>query len=261
VSGIEGRVVGTLVGLALGDALGAPVEDMSAGAIAERHPGGVPFYGDVTDDTEMALLVARSLCAHGRLDMEDVSRRLIQWHAGGGVAGPSTSRGVAALQAGEPWSSAGSTETASSGCLPRCAPVALALPEPLVADATRDCCLPTHRHEQAVAASIALNTALARLVAGAPWEGAIDPAPAGGDAGEVLARAVATVGRADSARSAIEATVAAGGDTDTAGAVAGALVGARWGFDSLPREWVERCEAGAHSIEVGRELAALRGAP
>jgi ADP-ribosylglycohydrolase len=52
--------------------------------------------------------------------------------------------------------------------------------------------------------------------------------------------------------------VAAGGDTDTAGAVAGALAGARWGIDELPREWIDTCEMGAETIEAGRGLAALR---
>jgi ADP-ribosyl-[dinitrogen reductase] hydrolase len=255
---IEARVVGALVGLALGDALGAPVEGMSAEAIAER---GLPRPGAVTDDTEMALFVARSLVERGDLDMEDVSRRLVEWVGGGGIAGPSTSRGVEALRRGEPWSTAGSTDSPSSGCLPRCVPVALALPEARVAGATRDCCLPTHRHELALAASVALNSALARLVAGGRWDVAIDLPPADGDPGDapvVLAQALAAVDRAGSAEEAIAATVAAGGDTDTAGAVAGALAGARWGVEALPRDWIEGCEAGAEAIDAGRALAALR---
>lgn len=43
---------------------------------------------------------------------------------------------------------------------------------------------------------------------------------------------------AEHARGALEAAVRAGWDTDTVAAIAGALVGARWGASALPAEWV-----------------------
>jgi ADP-ribosyl-[dinitrogen reductase] hydrolase len=242
------RVVGALVGLAVGDALGAPVEGMGREAIAARHPGGLRSYsesatvrrGQVTDDTEMAFLVAWSLVERGRLDMSDVAARLIAWKDEGGIAGPSTAAGIEALRDGQPWASSGSGAKASSGCLPRCVPVALALPLEEVADATVNCCRPTHRHELAVASSLVLNAVLARLIRGDDWKlaltglgsdvlcvpgsdvvlAAIDhPATArSDDAVEVLAQALAAVGSAGSAIEAVVAAVAAGGDTDTTGA-------------------------------------------
>ena len=39
-------------------------------------------------------------------------------------------------------------------------------------------------------------------------------------------------------RTALQAIIAAGGDTDTNGAVAGALMGARMGYAALPETWV-----------------------
>jgi ADP-ribosyl-[dinitrogen reductase] hydrolase len=282
------RVVGAFVGLAVGDALGAPVEAMSAEAIAERHPGGLRSYfesagvrrGQVTDDTEMAFLVARSLIDRGRLDMSDVAARLIAWKDGGGVAGPSTAQGIEALRNGQAWASSGSDEKASSGCLPRCVPVALALPLEEVAEATVDCCRPTHRHELAVASSFVLNAVLARLIRGDSWEHALTgigsdvrSVPGGDvvlaafddpgtersdDAVGVLAQALAAVGPAASATEAVVTAVAAGGDTDTAGAVAGALAGARWGCEAISREWIQECESGVEAVALGSALSELR---
>jgi ADP-ribosyl-[dinitrogen reductase] hydrolase len=284
------RVVGALVGLAVGDALGAPVEGMSREAIAARYPGGLRSYsgsaavrrGQVTDDTELAFLVARSLVERRRLDMSDVAARLIAWQDEGGIAGPSTAEGIEALRNGQPWASSGSGALASSGCLPRCIPVALALPLEQVADGTVDCCRPTHRHELAVASSLVLNAVLARLIRGDAWKlaltglgsdlprvpgsdvvlGALDhPATArSDDAVEVLAQAHAAVGSAASAIEAVVAAVAAGGDTDTAGAVAGALAGARWGSEAISREWIHECESGVEAVALGSALSELRTA-
>lgn len=39
-------------------------------------------------------------------------------------------------------------------------------------------------------------------------------------------------------RTALQAIIAAGGDTDTNGAVAGALMGVRMGYAALPETWV-----------------------
>jgi len=62
---IESRIVGALLGLACGDALGAPAEFMSQadlrahwGRLTEMTGGGVWAPGEWTDDTGMALCIA-----------------------------------------------------------------------------------------------------------------------------------------------------------------------------------------------------------
>lgn len=78
------RVRGALVGLAVGDALGAPVEfkdretfpavrDMQAGGYF-RLPAGA-----WTDDTAMALCLADSLLHDGDLDRPDLLDRFLRW--------------------------------------------------------------------------------------------------------------------------------------------------------------------------------------
>ena len=80
------RAVGSVLGLALGDALGAPFELRRAREIPSPLPAfelpwnGLP-PGTWTDDTAMARNLWRSLVDRGGLDTEDVLRRQVEWLA------------------------------------------------------------------------------------------------------------------------------------------------------------------------------------
>ncbi len=77
---------GLLLGLGCGDALGRPVEFQSTGQIEQTHSRvtemlahgihGQPA-GTITDDTEMALCIARSLVEQGNFDPADVADRFV----------------------------------------------------------------------------------------------------------------------------------------------------------------------------------------
>ncbi|MFI0809467.1 ADP-ribosylglycohydrolase family protein [Streptomyces echinatus] len=83
------RAVATVVGSAVGDALGAPFEFGPPGAFSARFPeagggaemcgGGGWDPGEATDDTQMAVLVAESLLQRGALDLPDVFARFQRW--------------------------------------------------------------------------------------------------------------------------------------------------------------------------------------
>lgn len=85
------RAVATVVGAAVGDALGAPFEFGPPGAFSARFPepgcggemcgGGGWDPGEATDDTQMAVLVAESLLERGGLDLPDVFARFQRWAA------------------------------------------------------------------------------------------------------------------------------------------------------------------------------------
>lgn len=276
------RTLGALMGLAIGDALGAPVENLSRQTIAQEYPDGFGHYverpgaglrpGQGTDDTDMAFLVAASLVEKRQLEMPDIVARLVHWGTDNAALGPSTGAGIAALTRGVPWEEAGQTAVPSSGCLPRCAPIALfAHPDHLLASSLA-CCRVTHRHPLALSATVTLNLVLERLVRGLAWEHAFDLdddhpdeyrvytapvsealriGPAMPGALEVLVEAFRCVDQAASAAQAIEESVQMGGDTDTRAAVAGALAGARWGIMALPRAWIDGCEM----YDQGRSLA------
>jgi ADP-ribosyl-[dinitrogen reductase] hydrolase len=81
---VEDRVVGSCLGLALGDALGAPFEFTRAHQIPDPLPAlevawrGGPA-GSATDDTSMARNLMRSLAELGELDPDDLVRRHVEW--------------------------------------------------------------------------------------------------------------------------------------------------------------------------------------
>ncbi|OKJ01156.1 ADP-ribosylglycohydrolase family protein [Kitasatospora sp. CB01950] len=90
------RVVGAVLGSAVGDALGAPFEFGPAGAFGKRFPeaagkrfpfaaamcgGGGWEPGEATDDTQMAVHLGESLLDAGGLDLPDIFERFRGWAA------------------------------------------------------------------------------------------------------------------------------------------------------------------------------------
>jgi ADP-ribosyl-[dinitrogen reductase] hydrolase len=72
------------VGLAVGDAIGTTVEFRPRDSFAPLTDmvGRGPFDlepGERTDDTSMALCLADSLLAKGRLDQADLIERFVRW--------------------------------------------------------------------------------------------------------------------------------------------------------------------------------------
>jgi ADP-ribosyl-[dinitrogen reductase] hydrolase len=81
--GRQDRIAGTLLAMAAGDALGAGYEfqnsprsdvDMIGGGLGEFAPG------EWTDDTAMALAIAQ-VTEHGRVDLEEIGDRFLDWYA------------------------------------------------------------------------------------------------------------------------------------------------------------------------------------
>jgi ADP-ribosyl-[dinitrogen reductase] hydrolase len=138
----RGRFRGALLGLAVGDALGAPAEFMTADQVRERWGvldemvgGGCHRVepGEGTDATEMTLCLAESLAANDGFAPDDVVRRYHEWFLAGPRDVSLTTRTVMlALSAGTPWDLASRRAyeilgfpTAGNGSIMRCSPIAL----------------------------------------------------------------------------------------------------------------------------------------
>jgi len=86
---IENRYLGSLVGLACGDALGTTLEFTSPNLIDKpltEIVGGGPFYleaGEWTDDTSMALCLGDSLTEKQQFDGVDQLERYCRWRSEG----------------------------------------------------------------------------------------------------------------------------------------------------------------------------------
>jgi len=77
------KIAGCLVGLAAGDALGAPLEFLTRGQVRKLYPKGLRDMiesslwrkGEYTDDTQMALLIAESLLDRKAFVPSDLGQR------------------------------------------------------------------------------------------------------------------------------------------------------------------------------------------
>jgi ADP-ribosylglycohydrolase/fructose-1,6-bisphosphatase/inositol monophosphatase family enzyme len=279
------RAVGCLLGQVIGDSLGALVEFQGPAAIRRQHPEGVrelrdggvwnTLAGQPTDDSELALALARTLAATGAHDPEAVAAAYGSWRASQPFdIGSTTSRALtAAMQA--PGNKAAAAMAAANavsqanGSLMRVAPIGIwaASPEAAAAHAAADSRL-THPHPVCVAACAAYAAAIsAGIQSGsrAAMLRAAEAAAGQGEGGDLVLETLraAMAGRwpadyvhnmgwvlialqnafyhlahADTVEEALVATVGAGGDTDTNAAIAGALLGAALGRRAFPSRWV-----------------------
>ena len=101
--GRTNRFLGSLLGLALGDAFGAPYE----GGFLERAVWA--FFGTRegrrrwTDDTQMTVDVVESLVNCRRVDQDDLARRFAQSYRWSRGYGPGAARVLKRIRRGEHW--------------------------------------------------------------------------------------------------------------------------------------------------------------
>jgi ADP-ribosylglycohydrolase/fructose-1,6-bisphosphatase/inositol monophosphatase family enzyme len=260
------RAQGALLGQVIGDSLGARVEMKPAAEIAARFPQGVRELGDggvhhtmagqPTDDSEMALALARALVRERKYDAEKILEAYRAWLTSRPVdVGLTTERGLLGLN---------TTDSESNGSLMRVSPIGIwAAGEPaLAARAARDDSMLTHTSPTCVEACAAYCAAIATGIGGASRGEMIEAAlaHAKGPAHEAVKRAAKGAAPADffthpgwalvalqnafwclqhlSLEEALVQTVGRGGDTDTNAAVAGALLGSHYGRESIPGRWI-----------------------
>jgi len=260
------RALGAFFGLAVGDALGTPLEFSRRDSLPEvvGMRGGGPFSlrpGEWTDDTSMALALADSLCARKGLDGTDAMERWSRWRRFGEYShngrcfdiGGQTSSALAWFER-EGTADLRRTERAGNGGIMRLAPAAIfAFGCGLSAEeagilARRQSDL-THPNDECSAAAEAMGILLLRLMRGEAT--AADAADgtlrergrasirSTGYVVDTLEAARWAVGRTESFRDAVLLAVNLGDDADTVGAVAGQLAGAAYGASGIPREWLD----------------------
>lgn len=173
----QDRVAASLLGLAVGDCLGAGVEGWTAEGIRRAHGTLDHFvYPQTawTDDTQQALVLAESQLRHGVPNPEWVGRRFVEMrHGGGGRFGlhRGTGSGFRAAistfeRTGDPQHS-GNIDRAGNGAAMRIAPVAAAmweLGDEEFDDAIVRVSLLTHREPSAILGALAVARLTADLV-------------------------------------------------------------------------------------------------
>ncbi len=265
------RAHGCLLGQIAGDSLGSLVEFRSGAEIAALYADGPRLLedgggwqtlaGQPTDDSEMALALARSIVASGGYDAETTLRGYREWYRSEPFDIGTTTRAalVGYLMA----------QSEANGSLMRASPLGIfghaLAPERVVELAQADSAL-THPNAVCLASVSAFVVAVAHAIRGEGaataydaalgWSSrkgapaavvealrrAADAAPVcdGENQGWVLIalqNAFFELLHAASLEEGVVRTVRRGGDTDTNAAIAGALLGAVHGRESVPAQW------------------------
>ena len=267
---------GCLLGQVIGDSLGSLVEFKDASEIARLFPQGVraladggmyhTIAGQPTDDSEMALALARCLVSNKQFLPEKILDAYREWLTSRPLdIGATTERGLLGMH---------TTESESNGSLMRVSPIgvwAAGDPERAARTAREDSAL-THKNHLCVDACAAYAAAIAVGVVGRGREamreaalgnctGRVREAIAGGKApddyytrmGWVLVSLQNAFFHLQHStfEEALVGTVSAGGDTDTNAAICGALLGAALGKSVIPSRWILPVLACRSTVDAG----------
>lgn len=265
------RARGAFLGLAVGDALGAPAEFMTRGEIGEKYGvlkemvGGGWLRlkpGQVTDDTQMSLCIARAIVATGGWSLTATADNLAGWLKSKPIdVGDTCRRGI------RNYMLKGSLETppndwdGGNGAAMRMLPVGLFAmgDDALLESCTLQQAHLTHNHALSDAACVYLGRLLHlaltgrsmnrlrrevdRLLATYPTFG-FDPYKglATGYVVDTMQTVFHCFFRSRSFEHCLVETVNQGGDADTTGAIAGALAGAYYGEEAIPARWLKKMD-------------------
>lgn len=254
------RALGALVGLAVGDALGHPLEFSARDSLppVTGYRAGGPHKlkaGEFTDDGTQALCLAQSLMDSGGVfDPVDFLRRLSASYRKGHnyVTGRCFDIGNQTVRAILAFEKTGSTrnntdeEAQGNGALMRLAPVVIAASsvDQAVQQATEQAatthaspvCLETAEELAAILwHAIDGRRPMFRNLSGLPREKVVSS----GHAAAALHAAKWAVTNTSTFEEAVLLAVNLGDDSDTVGAITGQIAGTIYGLNGIPKAWRE----------------------
>ena len=253
-----------------------------------------PKNSPYDDDAAMTLLLGESLLECKGFDATDVARRWVKWmKVDGRGIGVTTRRALTLIDRGKEPFEAGRLvrqdnprSSAGNGSVMRCVPVALRFRDDidrLIRVSTQQAAI-THSDERCTWGAAAVNLAVRELLLGniyfvdevlhrlrdrapralveaihrVPREGQDDlPVTRLGETGYVVHCVEIAFWFVTHDRTLEDALVylaQAGGDTDTNAAVAGALLGARYGESALPPRWMDQMVGAQGIAKLGEDL-------
>jgi ADP-ribosyl-[dinitrogen reductase] hydrolase len=271
--GLWDRALGSYLGLAVGDALGATVEFMTAGEISRRYKihreiiGGGWLHlkpGHVTDDTGMALALGSALVASGGWNPRAIADAFVAWMRDRPVdIGHTCRRGISRYLSDGSLHAPPAEENGGNGAAMRNLPTVLGslASEPLLVLRSLDQAHITHNHPESDAAIAALARMTRQLLLGGELAAchqiadgliALHPAfrfqPWPGNTSGYIVDTMQTVldgfFHTGSFEDCLVRVVNRGGDADTAGALAGQLAGALYGVQGIPSRWLRKLDPG-----------------
>jgi ADP-ribosyl-[dinitrogen reductase] hydrolase len=264
------EALGMMVGLFVGDALGAPLEftEPNTGTpLTEMVGGGVHNVdpGEWTDDGAMAMAIADAYIGYKRFAPGAIAQNFKQWRNRGTFGtrdhcfdiGTTTADALSASSNKRPYGGSCAFMTDGNGGIMRMAPHIVA----------------NHRNKtQAIADSVAGSiithgtgncVAYAAQLAAELFDGVtkfdqtLYDKGITEDNGSVMgcyAQAWNSIMSTTSFEDAIVYAVNKGGDTDTVGAVAGMIAGRLYGYVNIPKRWLDVLHQHDHIVDVAHKL-------
>jgi len=268
---IRDRARAAFIGMAIGDALGATLEFMTTTEIAAKYGtfrdiiGGGWLRlkpGQVTDDTDMALCIARAIVKNQAWSREAIAENFATWLKSRPVdCGDTCRKGIRAYMLHGTLEMPPNEWDAGNGAAMRMLPVALfSLPdEHLLNKYALEQAHITHNNPVSDAACVCLGQLLHQAICGAeksrlrkqvnglvarfptfafePYRGL-----ATGYVVDTFQTVLHWFFRGRSFEECLVGTVNQGADSDTTGAICGMLAGAYYGMDSIPRRWIKKMD-------------------
>lgn len=302
----DDKPLALIMGVAVGDALGVPVEFKKRGTF---HVSGMQGYGTHhqppgtwSDDTSLTLALADNLLPES-CGLPDVARAFIEWYDKAAYTphgevfdvGNATAEAIKRLKKGVPPEKAGGSGECDNGngSLMRIAPLAFYMSGIRKAEErfriVREVSSLTHAHEWSVAACYIYVEMLNKLrmgrtkkvayaalredfARGVPFiskgtlarfgrilENDISLLPeedirSSGFVIDTLEAAFWSFLTTDTYRDAVLKAVNLGEDTDTTGAVTGAMAGLAYGLDAIPKKWLEQLAAREEILRIAVKM-------
>jgi len=170
---LKNKFRATLLGLAIGDALGNPLEGMTPNRIADKYGEVIDYQelwnpkGTVTDDTELTLCTAESLISSRGFNLEDLAKRFIRWLPNANSFGITCQTAIVNLKEGKSPCESG-IDSPGNGSAMRIAPIGLLYSRPKdfdkLVDITKESTYVTHANQKAFAGALAISASIAYLL-------------------------------------------------------------------------------------------------
>ena len=268
---VKQRARAAFLGVAIGDALGAttefmtPMEIRAKYGILKKIVGGGWLHlkpGQVTDDTQMSLCIARAMRDPGGWNRTAIAESFVDWMKSRPVdIGATCARGIGDFMHKGTLEVPFNEWDAGNGGVMRMVPVALGTlgDDPLLQTWAVEQARLTHNHPLSDAACIAVGRMVHQAMTGASQETLNTIAddlvrahrrfryrPYLGNSTAYVVDTMQTVFHyffsTHSFEDCLIGVVNQGGDADTTGAIAGMIAGAFYGMSSLPRRWLRRLD-------------------
>ncbi len=268
---VQNRALASFLGLAIGDALGATTEFMSPPEIAAKYKklrkivGGGWLgvkAGQVTDDTEMSLCIARAVVDRQEWSLVQIADNFVDWMRGKPIdIGATVRKGIRQYMTNGELKTPVNEWDAGNGAVMRMAPVALCSfgSDELMQKWSLEQAHLTHNHILSDAGCICVGKMVHAALKGADrfemhtiTRELTSEYPTyrfnryKGQASGYVVETLQTVFHYLFATATFEeclvGVVNQGGDADTTGAIAGMIAGAFYGLDQLPKAWLKKLD-------------------